>query len=166
MCWPVLLIKATQISGRWGAAVLDMSGLDTKERGVCVCVCVCACVCVYGFLCGYLHKAPAGSIHESWPHLVIWPLPTSKMWLLYKVAEKSTPAKNLLGEKRQCPKTSKGAHYTSWSDVPWVWITPAGRVMEQQMKSQLFLTPRSMLWWIALFFHLVNLYYPNIEGSV
>ena len=44
MCWPVLLIKATQISGRWGAAILDISGLDTKERGVSVCVCVCVCV--------------------------------------------------------------------------------------------------------------------------
>ena len=41
-------------------------------------------------------QGPAGSIHESWPHLVIWPLPTLKMWSLYKVAEKSTPAKSLL----------------------------------------------------------------------
>ena len=48
MCWLVLLIKATQISGRWGAAILDISGLDTEERGVSVCVCVCVCVAGWG----------------------------------------------------------------------------------------------------------------------
>lgn len=52
-------------------------------------------------------QGPAGSIHESWPHLVIWPLPTLKMWSLYKVAEKSTPAKNLLGRNGNAQRPAR-----------------------------------------------------------